>query len=68
MASPFAIARALTEQLRQVRGTVVGIAVNNGRFAVTETRGSKTTHITGWQSHANCIEYMRQLAEAADER
>lgn len=57
--------RALTSELRQKRGTLVGIACKTGRFAVTETRkeGRKsiTEHLTGWQSHAECVQYMRGM-------
>jgi len=62
----FAECRALTQAIRQNRGTLVGIACRQGQFSVTETRTvgrkSATEHLTGWQSHAECVDYMRNLA------
>lgn len=56
----------LTDTLRAKRGTLVGISCENGLFAVEEvvTVGRSTTYryLTGWQSHAECVEAMRQLA------
>ena len=58
--------RALTDTLRQKRGTLVGVACAKGQFAVTETRkeGRKsiTTYLTGWQAHYQCVDTMREMA------
>lgn len=58
--------RSLTSTLREKRGTLVGIACQTGLFAVTETRrdGRKsiTEQLTGWQSHAQCVDFMRGMA------
>lgn len=61
--NPINEARALTATIREQRGTLVGIACKQGLFSVTETRkeGRKsiTVHLTGWQSHPECVAYMR---------
>lgn len=58
--------RTLTAALREQRGTLVGIACKAGNFSVTETRKegrkSVTEHLTGWQSHAECVDHLRAMA------
>lgn len=59
-------ARAITAAIKAKTGALVGIAVKQGRFAVTRTtrEGGKSTTdtLTGWQSHAECLAFMRQMA------
>lgn len=56
----------LTAALREKRGSLVGVAVEQGQFAVTETvtvgRKSTTTQLTPMQSYGECIQYMREMA------
>lgn len=64
--NPITEARNLTAALRAKTGKTIGIAVKQGSFAVTSTtkegRKFKTEQLTGWQSHAECLDYMRSLA------
>lgn len=64
----FAECRELTATLKARTGNLVGIAVEQGRFAVTSTRkeGRKyvTEQLTGWQSHADCVQHMRDMVAA----
>lgn len=57
---------ALTDAIRAKRGTLTGITCNAGLFAVEETttvgRKSTTVRHTGWQSYAECVQYMREMA------
>lgn len=66
MNKTFSECRDLTAAIRAKTGNLVGIAVEQGKFAVTSTaltgRKSVTTQLTGWQSHAECVVHMRQLA------
>lgn len=65
----FAEIASMTKTLRERCGTLIGIACKNGRFAVTETvksgRSTTTRHLTGWQSHAECVAHMRAMIEGA---
>lgn len=65
----FADIANMTKTLREKRGTLVGIACRNGKFAVTETvkvgRSSTTRQLTSWQSHAECVAHMRAMIEGA---
>lgn len=62
----FAECRTLTTSLREKTGDLIGIAVEQGLFAVTVTtkegRKSVTKQLTGWQSHGECVAHMRQMA------
>lgn len=55
--------RELTKAARAATGAMVGIAVKQGFFAVTITRKENrkftTEHLTPWQSHAECMGYLR---------
>jgi len=66
LAARFAEAGRLTDALRAKRGTLVGIAVEQGRFAVTETvtvgRKSTTVQLTPMQSYDECLQHMREMA------
>lgn len=66
LAATLAEVGGLTDALRDKRGSLVGIVCKGGLFAVEEsvTVGRSTTYryLTGWQSHAECVEAMRQLA------
>lgn len=63
----FAESAKLTAAIRRNTGTLVGIAVRDGLFSVTRTtkagRKTETEHLTGWQSHADCLSHMRQMVE-----
>lgn len=66
MNKTFAECRELTAAIRAKTGESVGIAVEQGLFAVTSTTraGRKffTKQLTGWQSHGECVEHMRKMA------
>jgi hypothetical protein len=66
MNKTFTECRELTAAICAKTGTLVGIAVEQGKFAVTSTakegHKSVTKQLTGWQSHAECVVHMRQLA------
>ena len=57
---------SLTDAIRAKRGTLTGIACCGGLFAVEETtmvgRKSTTVRHTDWQSYAECVQYMREMA------
>lgn len=65
----FAEIANITKTLREKRGSLVGIACRNGKFAVTETvkagRSTTTRQLTCWQSHAECAAHMRTMVEGA---
>lgn len=66
LAARFAEAGRLTDAMRAKRGSLVGIAVEQGRFAVTETvtvgRKSTTVQLTPMQSYDECLQHMREMA------
>lgn len=66
LAARFAEAGRLTDALRAKRGTLIGIAAEQGRFAVTETvtigRKSVTKRLTPLQSYDECLQHMREMA------
>lgn len=68
MIAAFQEARSLTATIKAKRGTMAGIAVEQGRFAVTETAKSgrkwHTERLTGWQSYAECLGRLREIAAA----
>ena len=66
MNNTFTECRELTASIRAKTGALVGVAVEQGLFAVTATtkegRKSITKQLTGWQSHGECVAHMRQMA------
>lgn len=66
LAARFAESGRLTDAMRAKRGSLVGIAVEQGRFAVTETvtvgRKSTTVQLTPMQSYDECLQHMREMA------
>lgn len=64
--SVFSEVRDLTKAIHAKRGTRVGIVVEQGKFSVVEdTKDGKhvtSTYLTGWQSHAECVSFMRGIA------
>jgi hypothetical protein len=56
-----AVSRDLARAASERRGTQVGIAVRQGLFAVTETRGRATVRLSEWGSYADAVEFLRTL-------